>query len=250
MNHCHGFGHHHYVKHKLQFTIDRQPDEVTCGPTCLQAIYRYFGDTVPLDQIIAETPRFREGGTLAVMLGCHALKRGYHAVIYTYNLQVFDPTWFRNADVDLSERLTAQLAVKPNARLQAASAAYLEFLALGGEIRMEDLTAALIRKYLKRSVPVLAGLSSTYLYQESREVGPDCRADDLAGEPSGHFVVLSGYDPVEGSVLVADPWLPNPSNAHHYVVGLDRAVCSILLGIVTYDANLLILRPGDPFEPA
>ena len=32
--------------------------------------------------------------TLAVLLGCHALRRGYEATIYTFNLQVFDPTWF------------------------------------------------------------------------------------------------------------------------------------------------------------
>lgn len=239
------------MNHQLQFSIDRQPNEFTCGPTCLQAIYRYFGDHIALDQIIADLPDFDENGTLAVILGCHALARGYSAVIYTYNLQVFDPTWFRSSDVNLSERLTAQMQVKHSARLQVASRSYLKFLSMGGKIRMEDLTGSLIRRYLQRSIPVLAGLSATYLYQESREIGPRCQADDLRGEPSGHFVVLSGYDHVERSVLVADPYLPNPiSNSHHYAVGLDRAVCSILLGIVTYDANLLILRPGDPFKPS
>jgi hypothetical protein len=61
--------------------------------------------------------------------------------------------------------------------------------------------------------------------------------------------VLCGYDSVEKSVLMADPFLPNPiASSHHYAISLDRVVCSILLGIVTYDANLLILRPGDRFK--
>jgi len=30
-----------------------QPDETTCGPTCLHAVYRYWGDQEPLETIIA-----------------------------------------------------------------------------------------------------------------------------------------------------------------------------------------------------
>jgi ABC-type bacteriocin/lantibiotic exporter with double-glycine peptidase domain len=55
------------------FDILPQPDDSTCGPTCLHAIYRYFGDEVPLDQVIREVPSLHSGGTLAVMLRNHAL---------------------------------------------------------------------------------------------------------------------------------------------------------------------------------
>jgi hypothetical protein len=237
------------MDHKLQLSIEKQPDDVTCGPTCLQAVYRFFGDSIPIQQIIEDVESFAEGGTLAVMLGCDALRRGYSAVLYTFNLVIFDPTWFGNVDVNLIEKLTTQKQLKDDPKLQAASDAYIEFLKLGGVIRMQDLTGSLIRKYLKRSVPIIAGLSSTYLYQEPREIGFDCRSDDLNGLPSGHFVVLSGYDHVERQVLVADPYLANPiSQSHHYAVALDRAVCSILLGIVTYDSNLLVIRPGGRFQ--
>src|SRR2546426_2508403 len=71
-----------------------QPDETTCGPTCLHAVYRYWGDTEPLDTIIARMYRLERGGTFAVFLGCDALRKGYCATIYTYNVTVFDPTWF------------------------------------------------------------------------------------------------------------------------------------------------------------
>jgi len=239
------------MDHKLLLEIEKQPDDISCGPTCLRAVYRYFGDDIPISQIINDVESFDEGGTLAVMLGRDALRRGYSAVLYTFNLLIFDPTWFNNSDVDLKQKLIAQKRVKTDPKLQIASDAYIEFLSLGGVIRMEDLTRTLIRKYLKRSIPIIAGLSSTYLYQESREIGIDGRSDDLEGEPAGHFVVLSGYDQVERQVLVADPYLLNPiSGSHHYAVPMDRAVCSILLGIVTYDSNLLIIRPGNPYSPA
>jgi len=229
---------------RLQFSILPQPDEITCGPTCLHALYRYYGDDLPLEQVITEVPMLEGGGTLAVLLACHALRRGYRARIYTYKLQLFDPTWLAPGAGGLADKLRRQMEFKHDPKLQAASRAYLEFLELGGELRFEDLTTALIRKYLNRSVPIVTGLSATYLYRSPREFGPSADYDDIRGEPSGHFVVLCGYDRQARSVQVADPLLPNPvAPVQLYEIGIDRVLCAILLGVLTYDANLLIVQP-------
>jgi hypothetical protein len=229
---------------KLHLEILAQPDDFTCGPTCLHALYRFYGDELPLEQVIRETTRLEGGGTLSPLLGTHALRRGYEATIYTYDLQVFDPTWFVPGAPPLAEKLCAQLAVKDSPRFREVTEAYLEFLKLGGRIRMEDLTLGLVRKYLSRGAPVLAGLSATYLYRESREIDPVNQPDDIRGEPSGHFVVLCGYDRDARTALVADPLKPNPFSASHlYVASIDRVLCAILLGILTNDAKLLIVEP-------
>ncbi|MCA9113661.1 MAG: hypothetical protein KDA79_01150 [Planctomycetaceae bacterium] len=246
---------------RLPFDISPQPDETTCGPTCLHAVYRYHGDPLALEDVLSQTGRLETGGTLAVMLGDHALRRGYRATIYTFNLEVFDPTWFDSrghslpAD-ELTRRLLAQRAVKHSPRLRFASDAYVEFLRLGGRIRMRNLDGGLIRRYLKKSIPVLAGLSATWLYAEPREVQPDPAIDrwipdDINGEPAGHFVILCGYDAESRRVVIADPLEANPFSQHVYAVDLDRVACAILLGIVTFDANLLVIEParqlpGDP----
>lgn len=229
---------------RLHLEIQAQPDDFTCGPTCLQAVYDYYNDRVPLTEVIAEAPRLENGGTLAVLLGTHALKRGYAATIYTFNLQMFDPTWFEPGAPDLRERLEAQANFKRSTKLREATNAYLEYLDGGGRIRFEDLTTRLIRKYLKRDIPILTGLSSTYLYRNMREYGPKDDSDDVRGQPQGHFVVLSGYDRAGRSILVADPLASNPvSRTQIYAVNIDRVMNAILLGVLTYDANLLIIQP-------
>jgi len=231
---------------KLHFEILAQPDDITCGPTCLQAVYNYYDDLIALKDVIREVKQLKEGGTLAVLMGCHALQRGYRAKLYTFNLQVFDPTWFKLTPQDLRERLQKQMKVKMNPKIRASSKAYLEFLRLGGTIRFEDMTAGLIRGLLKRGIPILTGLSATYLYRTAREidVGSKMEYDDVNGEPTGHFVVLCGYDQQQRTALVADPLLPNPiSDSQIYPVRLTRLVCAIMLGILTYDANLLIITP-------
>lgn len=237
------------MEHRLPLRMIRQPSVTSCGPTCLHAVYEYHGRPVPLEQLVQDVKALQHGGTLAVLLGCDALRRGFSSRICTFNVQVFDPTWFDKSgdvrsDIDLPAKLQEQSERKNSRRLRGATRAYIEFLALGGEIVMQDLNADLIRRWLKREVPLLTGLSSTWLYREVREVSETSVPDDTAGEPAGHFVVLCGYDPATKCVLVADPWTPNPLSAdHRYPVDTDRLVCAIMLGIVTYDANLLIIRP-------
>jgi len=222
-----------------------QPDDLSCGPTCLHAVYRYFKDPVSLDDVIAEVPRLAGGGSLAGNLANHALRRGYRALIVTYNLNVFDPSWFGAGGYDLAERLTVQAAAKRDARLSEATEAYLEFLRLGGRITMEDLSPRLLRRWLEQRRPILTGLSATFLYRSAREIGDEVlREDDLHGLPTGHFVVLCGYDREERKVRVADPF-ERRSSEQLYWLPVERVTNSILLGVLTYDANLLVLDPPE-----
>ncbi|HET8696416.1 MAG TPA: cysteine peptidase family C39 domain-containing protein, partial [Gammaproteobacteria bacterium] len=97
----------------LGFQVEQQPDDVTCGPACLHGIYRHYGDEIELDTVIAELAMLEKGGgTLDVFLANHALRRGYRVTLYTYNLQLFDPTWFELPVREVRARLAAQAAVK------------------------------------------------------------------------------------------------------------------------------------------
>ncbi|UCE84725.1 MAG: hypothetical protein JSU66_10200 [Deltaproteobacteria bacterium] len=231
---------------RLPIDILPQPDDTACGPTCLHAVYRYYGETLSLESVVNEVTPLDSGGTLAVHLARHALGRGYRAKIYTYNLHIFDPTWFDDAGVDLRERLREQARLKADPSLRAATDAYLDYLARGGQIGFEPLRFRLIREHLERGRPILTGLSATYLYGCARETGDAVlEYDDVLGVPVGHFVVLCGCDRKRREVLVADPTADNPRfESHLYTVGIDRLVAAILLGVITYDANLLLIEPA------
>lgn len=233
----------------LDVQVLPQPTDTVCGPTCLHAVYSYFGDPIDLCQVIDEVASLPAGGTLAVQLGYHALLRGYRASIYTNNLQTFDPTWFRPG-VDLSERLALQATFKKNnKKLMLATDWYLRYLAAGGEVRLESFTPELVRTFLERKVPILAGLSATYLYGCPRE-REDGTYDDIAGSPTGHFVVIQGYDQDTEHLIIADPLPDNPGpGCQYYSVELPRLLAAIHLGIVTYDANLLVIEPAESPAP-
>lgn len=229
---------------KIDFTITPQPDEASCGPACLHAVYAHYGLDLTLEQVMADVRQFPEGGTLAVLLGLDALSRGFDVTIHTCNLHLFDPTWFGPDAPPLAQRLRAQMHAKPDPKLRESSAAYLEYLEAGGRVDMGDVNTDLIRRLHAGDTPVIAGLSATWLYQCARERQSDLRPDDVAGEPTGHFIVIRGVDDTTGRVSIADPYVHDPVPAsHYYDVDSDRLIAAILLGIVTYDAKLLVMRP-------
>jgi hypothetical protein len=124
------------VTTSFHFDIRPQPDNTTCGPTCLHAVYRYFEDPIDLSSVIADVPTLDGGGTLAVYLANHALRRGYRTTIIPYNLQIFDPTWSDMPPGDIAGRLRRQRAVKPDLpEIDRVTDAYLEYLQLGGRLR-------------------------------------------------------------------------------------------------------------------
>lgn len=234
---------------ELRLEILRQPDDETCGPTCLHAVYRFHGDPVALETVISEMTPLDTGGTLGALLGSHALERGYGATLYTYNLGLFDPSWFDEEPRRLADRLEQQAAFKKNPALQAATGAYVDFLRAGGRVRFEELGPDLLREHLMDGLPIMTGLSATYLYDCPRELFEDGRSryDSVRGTATGHFVVVHGYDPVSDSVVVADPLHDNPRfQSPSYRVGIMRLLGAIMLGALTYDANLLVLHPPDP----
>jgi hypothetical protein len=235
---------------ELPIRIERQPDYTTCGPTSLHAVYGYFGDAIPLAEVIAETHRHTSGGTLNVHLALHALRRGYEAAMWVSNVNYWDPTWFAQK-TDLVGKLRARFTARGQAREDRALpalAALEEYVERGGQILWEDLSPRRIHGVLERGLPILAGTNGTYLYQCARETaaGPD----DVAGDAFGHFVVVCGFRVADESVGIADPLCDNPLNgSQHYRTSIYRLIGAIFLGAMTDDANCLVIRPKDWVGP-
>jgi hypothetical protein len=234
----------------IDLPIHTQPDDETCGPTCLQAIYQHYGLGDSLEMVIEGVERSLSGGTLAPLLGKHALARGFETIIYVNNLNVFDPTWFHHgaaSSQELIEKLATQLMHKVDKNIIQSSLAYQQYLHLGGSVRFETISVNLLKHYFDRKIPILTGLSATYLYRSAREwFSQDGTSfyDDIRGTPCGHFVVLCGYDDMHRRVVVADPHRENPiSQDNYYKVSSSRLINAIMLGVLTCDANLLIIQP-------
>lgn len=234
----------------IDLAIHTQPDDETCGPTCLHAIYSHYGLILSLEEIVSSVERSFSGGTLSPLLGKHALAHGFNTTIYVNNLDIFDPTWFEQGESScegLMAKLDAQMKHKTEQGIAQSSIAYQQYLRLGGKVRFRTLNVQLLKEYFDLKIPILTGLSATYLYNCARESFTSEGSsiyDDIRGTPCGHFVVLCGYDDKKRHVVVADPHRENPlSRDNYYKVSSNRLINAIMLGVLTYDGNLLIIEP-------
>lgn len=237
------------VNYELPVQRFIQPDDVTCGPTCLRKVYDFYGMPVGPEQVLGEIDRNEDGGTLAVFLGISALKRGFGARIYTYDLRIFDPSWYALPRRELAEKIHARIPHLSTAKAMRAARAYLQFLQCGGQLAFDELTPALLKGILDCGHPVLAGLSATYLYRmkrERHETDTDLMVDDdIAGDAVGHFVVVHGYEQWGRRFALRDPSAHVPvAEDGRQVVDAQRLINAILLGDLTNDAVLLELWPG------
>lgn len=236
----------------IDLKIEPQPNDETCGPTCLHAVYRYHGLNISLDKVISTIERSHSGGTLAPLIGKHALQHGLKATIYVNNMNIFDPTWFKKSESHpevLLTKLKHQAQFKHEKGLSQASNAFQEFIELGGIVRFKTLDVETLKYYFDQKLPIITGLSATYLYRSPREsftTDGVSFADDVSGTPCGHFVVLCGYNDKKRLIVVADPYQKNIlTGTNYYTVSSKRLINAILLGVTTYDANLLILEPKE-----
>ena len=145
----------------------------------------YWGDDEPLATVIERMWRLEQGGTFAVFLGCDALAQGLsRAHLHVQPLRV------RSDVVHAAARRHRRAARSRSARRRAtrgqhATDGYLEFLERGGRLRFADLSQHLIRGILRCRLPIITGLSSTYLYRSAREFGRTDTPDDVRGIRSG-----------------------------------------------------------------
>jgi hypothetical protein len=240
--------------HELAVPHFLQPDDVTCGPTALRKVYHFYGADVPMSAILGEIDRNADGGTLAVNLATSAARRGFGARIYSYDLRIFDPTWRDLPRERLEEKIRRRIPHLTHSKTRQSARAYLDLLDLGGDLAFDELTPGLLKRILNRGHPILAGLSATHLYGMPRERhDPETHLlldDDEAGDPMGHFVVISGYEHWGRRFIVLDPSEHVPQTEDgRLIVDAQRLTNSILLGDLTYDAVLLeIWQPAGEEE--
>ncbi|ETO93918.1 C39 family peptidase [Legionella oakridgensis] len=148
----------------------------------------------------------------------------------------------------IREKLYEQLNHASHQKMHLTTQAYLQFLDLGGRIHFSEMNFDLIRQQVDQNTPLISGLSATYLYQTMRDyTNKEDRVvyDEWLGAPSGHFVVIRGYEANPNTLHIADPYSPHPlSREHYYSISFSHWLHAFLLGIMTYDAELLVIKPA------
>jgi len=232
-----------------------QPDDTSCGPTCLSQVMAFYGEATDVAHLSSRVQRNPDGGTQAVHLAGLALELGYDVRLYPFGVQVFDPTWWDLGADALEGRLEARahrLRVDGAApHLVDEVLAWQGCLRAGARVDFREPNPSLLVSILDRGHPIIAGLNATWLYREARCRPDDNEDDDIGGWPVGHFVVVRGYTGRGKHFHILDPSDEAAPHLHPagaargtYPLPADRLTHAILLGDSTRDAVVVEIWPG------
>ena len=144
-----------------------QPDDLSCGPTCLAQVYRYYGhDKRAVRTVIDETARNPDGGTLAVYLGVSALRNGFGAASTRTTCGSSIPPGGSSPAAIAQAGEAAPAPGRPaRPKLQRSRAAYIEFLGPRRQGALPELTRELMVRILAAAVTPSSRVGATYLYR-------------------------------------------------------------------------------------
>lgn len=141
-------------------------------------------------------------GTWTSYLGIYAIKQGFDVLLYYCNVRYIDPSWFNLPRRKLMKKLKTALKKEKNKRKKDGLISLLDYIKEKGKIIFQIPSKNLIINYLKTKCPVIVCVTNTILHNKKRFDFKKQKTSEY-GEPSGHFIVISGYE--NGNFIISDP---------------------------------------------
>jgi hypothetical protein len=185
---------------KLQVPYFKQK-KMTCGPSCLQQVLAYYGIKITLDEILKEVKMFKYG-TWINYLGIYAAEHKFKVKLICNNVHYIDPSWFKLPRIKLIKKIQTALKKERNKMRKDGFFSLLDYLKTNAEIIFQIPSKKILINCLKKNVPIIICLSSTVLRGRKRFDFKKNKHSEY-GEPTGHFVVISGYK--NNNFIITDP---------------------------------------------
>ncbi|MGD9276239.1 MAG: cysteine peptidase family C39 domain-containing protein [Candidatus Pacearchaeota archaeon] len=197
--------------------IYKQETSKSCGVACLRSIINHYGNNFSEKDIWNKHVSFQsKTGILnpILCLGVTALKFGFNATYIGYNPIITN----KNKYPDLEKSLKAKSKNYFDYGKSIIDNA-LEFLKLGGKIKIDKLNIEKIKKLIDKNNFILVEVKPAFVNKK-------------ASINFNHKVIVTGYNKKGFKIL-------NPSDAKEYLGDFD----SFLLAFYAAVPELLIIKP-------
>lgn len=227
----------------MRLNILPQINHQLSGAETLRGIYAYYGEDISMDDLVVSTTRFSNRRLRPLALAIDALERGYAVTVHCCDTRIFDLSWMGLVSSELKEKLEYHKSKADSVHLTQTFDAYIQILEKGGTIDLSEINRAVIRKAVELKAPIIAAVSATHLFHSKREY-LDSKdrpvLDDAKGKTAGHLVAVTAW--VGKEITLHDPYLANPiTGKAKYKVYISRLMRSILLGVLSYDAQMVVI---------
>jgi len=185
-----------------------------CVQTSASQILSFYGIKKSINDVKKEVPVYinSEGKPLGSSLGhiaTYFIQLGFKTTLHSVDVEIFDLSWKDFDNQMLIQSLKKRRKFLRHARYEKEALdlvvdGYTQFLAMGGIITFPIVDLEYLYQLLKKG-PIYSVLSYNFLNQVSKYSFSDDKPfqDSIAGSPSTHVVVISGFR--QGKFEITDP---------------------------------------------
>ncbi|MFH1582442.1 MAG: cysteine peptidase family C39 domain-containing protein [bacterium] len=195
---------------KIKLPIKKQKKKsLHCCVVCLQMVMEYFGEKVPMEELLKQIKVYKNIGTWIADEGKIALKYGFKTFFCYHNSYILDKDTENLSEKDITKLKKYLKDIKrkkykePGFKKREIKKD-IEYIQLGGKFSTKVPNLDLIDGFLKKKVPVIVTLNTNSLRGQ-----PDKR--------SGHCVVIIGK---EGNNYIVND--PRPEYPKPYKLNKDK----------------------------
>lgn len=194
---------------QLNVPLLRQGEGTTdCGPTCVSMILKYYGIENDVEEVTREIRRIdkkmilpADAFTYTPQLGLYFLKQGFEAEIVTFNPFIFNYTDRLSPNGALLKRMQdywekLKRRRKISIEIKRPAKFFVDFMENGGKVRVKVPDESDIREEIKSSRPLLALMTTNFLYKKPKGRSFNFHANVITGIDKTH---IYANDPLANS---------------------------------------------------
>lgn len=207
-----------------------------CGPICLLNIYAYLQIPLTLDTILNELNITQADLTWLPQLARNCLAHQLETIILSSNPFTVSFSWKDKTKEELITLLKAWLTHNSNDNWLKEVLFTLFYLEEGGNIKIVDLSTAILDDYLDNGYVLLSCLEESWLWGK-RKIIDKAEFDDIKGHTRGHFVVVYGKE--KNNYLISDPY-PTGMEKRDGLYAIDKQ--KLLVSTLVWNHEFLAVR--------
>ncbi|GBE19956.1 MAG TPA: hypothetical protein ENG87_00210 [Candidatus Pacearchaeota archaeon] len=177
---------------KLKVPVLEAKNRLGCGPTSLSMILNYYRKNYSEKQVIDNLEigliKKEDLGARAVDLALLAKKFGFDVICYSYNMELYRPSFSRLSKPGLISEIKKLLQKKHSASNKAVLKTTIKLLENNADFKIKMPSIDDIIKFLKKGIPVILAVNAKILFEVEKLQGFPKIPNNM-----GHFIVLTGF---------------------------------------------------------
>lgn len=216
----------------LKIPVAKAKHKLGCGPTSLSMVLKYHNKNYSEKQATKDLKigLLKDRGTLVIDHALFAKKLGFHVICYSYNMELYKPSFTKLSKSRVLTELSRLLRKKQTAINKRILKITSELIKSGTNFKIKMPTINDVINLLNKKLPVILAVNAKILFETEKLPNFPKIPNNM-----GHFIVITGFK--NNTFYYNDPYF-----GEHKRISKDKLFFALSNNVLDSSAYLLVLK--------